>query len=505
MSEISTQKNAIHSPTFDQAELGIVLDFCAQPILFIDETFRVYYVNFRALSFFHTHLDQFKACDQTFDPNVLYTNFKFLNEKLSHRHDEMTASRLGECLTEVITVNALTLELRMIPIFSTNYERLGMCIEIHDKTELVHLATSLENAIQAAERGVFDEKVTEPAISQKYQAFQPIHQKLNTLFEKIHVFFGEITCALEHLVNGNLTQDVIFQEDGANQSNIFDSTKHDFNYAFKQLYTLIKHYKDDILLVQLVFEKITKNHMLLHSINENQMIETQKIGTHFSDFFDQVRANALETQQALEVANTLTHNYEAIDSLRHVFNDIRHQLQAVLESTKYMHYVFKGNLDNLKIALYEIEKGNIGKGIAIVTQECEQMIARTNSLMYQIQTLVANINQNFDEKHQILESFSFSINGMMDIISLMSSLLTQIQKNILNQDSLFTHVNQSVTQLKEEQNLTTTTLVQTERLSQALVSVNHNAEHSLKAFSQSLAVTPEEKEKMTQRLDTFLE
>lgn len=491
-------------PHFEQAELGIVLDFCAQPILFVNAAFHVYYLNFRALSFFHSHQEQFKICDPTFEPNILYNTFTLLEQKLVHRYEEMQSSRLGECLTELITVHELTLELRMIPIFSIDYERLGICIEIHDKTELVHLTASLEQAIQAAERGQFDKKMMSQDISTKYRAFQPIHHKLNTLFEKIHNFFGEFTCALEHLVNGNFSPDLVFREEENIQENIFASAKKDFNYAFKNLYSLVKNSKNDLFLIQSLFEKIAQQQTELALLSQKEKAETGLIEENLIDFFGQIRSNFLETQQALEVANALTHNYEAIDSLKHIFNQVRLQLQSVLESTKYMHYVFRGNLAHLRGALNEIEMGNIGKGIAVVTEECELMIARTNTLMYQIQTLVIDINQNFEEKHQTLETLSLNMNGMMDIITLMSTILAQIQGTILNQDSRFDTLQEALQTLKTSQQALTTKLKQTDQLSDAFFTIHNDIEDSFNAFARSLDMTPEEKKEMLSRIDRFL-
>lgn len=491
-------------PHFEQAELGIVLDFCAQPILFIDTAFHVYYLNFRALSFFHSHQDQFKICDPAFDPNVLYTTFTLLQQKLVHRYEEMQSSRLGECLTELITVHELTLELRMIPIFSIDYERLGTCVEIHDKTELVHLTASLEQAIQAAECGQFDKKMVVQGISAKYLAFQPIHHKLNTLFEKIHNFFGEFTYALEHLVNGNFSPDLVFREEENIQENIFASAKKDFNYAFQKLYTLVKNSKNDFYLIQSLFKKIAEQQTELAVLSQKEKAETHLIEKNLIDFFGKIRSNFLETQQALEVANALSHNYEAIDALKTIFNQVRRQLQSVLESTKYMHYVFRGNLAHLRGALNEIEMGNIGKGITVVTEECELMIARTNTLMYQIQTLVIDINQNFDEKHQTLENLSLNMNGMMDIITLMSTILAQIQDTILNQDSRFDTLQAALQTLKVSQETLMTKLKQTDRFSDAFFAIHHDIEDSFNAFAQSLEMTPEEKAEMLSRIEQFL-
>ena len=251
--DISIQKNDV--------ELGSVLDFCTQPIIFLNFNFEVFYFNFRTLHFCQTHEKAFSKCDQDFKPNILNTHLRIFEEKLANRLNEMFALSFGQMLVERIQIDYLHLELRITPLFSVTNEKLGCCIEIHDQTELWNTLDLINTTIQNAQEGLFDTSIPMQSVSNEYEILPQIGQKINTLFETIHGFFGEMACAFEALINGELFYSMpMTTYEKQYPESFFSSTKMDFNYVLRNLCTFVRETKKSSrLMMELLNQILMKN------------------------------------------------------------------------------------------------------------------------------------------------------------------------------------------------------------------------------------------------------
>lgn len=499
----STQMHAIkgtNTSHFEQTELSIVLDFCAQPIILVDYLFNIYYLNFRALSFFQQNEKELQKIIPNFTANLMHTHFNILEEKLSHRRYEVEHLELGERLSEIITLGNLTLELLITPTFDANYKRIGACIEVYDQTTLMQTISRLEEAIQAAAKGKFDKKIPKDLIADEYSPLKLIGEKINTLFETIHHFFSDISAALEHVVNGELDKNLVsytINED-TQTHDFFAATRHDLNYTLNKIYTFVKNTKSHSKLMQAVIQKIIAKNSELAMTSERESIETDKIEENVQYFFEKLHANHLEIQQAIEVANSLSNNFSIVEDVRTVFQEVRKQLKTVLDATACMHYVLKGHLSQLKLAINEIQIGNIGRGITIVTTECEAMIRGTNELMNQIQTSATSVSRNLEEQNQsldlMLDKISLNMTSMNDVIMLMSTILAEVQQSLTYQDNLFAEFNQSVHRLKNSHIDTVETIRNSVLLARVLVYISNELEDILDQFNMMRVETPDSEE-----------
>lgn len=489
----------------NQVELGTVLDFCTQPIIFLDSRFDVFYFNFRALHFFQVHEAAFRSCDENFDPNILNRHLMIFEEKLFHRLDEMFLLKLGQMLTERVQIGYLHLELRITPLFSTQNEKLGCCVEINDRTELLNTLDLLNITIENAQEGLFDTSIPLQSVSKEYEILPQIGRKINTLFETIHQFFGEMACAFEALINGELFYSMpITEYEQHYPESFFSSTKADFNYVLRNLCGFVKDIKKSSrLMTELLSQLLMKNSELAMT-SEKDNAETMKIVQHLSKSFNTIRSTHSEIHQAVEIANNLNVDHSALDGLRDLFHKIKNQLKTVADNAQYMHYVFKGHLSGFQSALSEIHVGNIGKGIHIVTSECEALIQNTTALMQTIQTTIQTVNNQVDYSvDHVLKTVSSNNNTMHETISLMSTVLKEIQKTLAIQDSEFDEFNQSITVLQSSHQETTTSIENTFLLTSLLVNIINELSHALGKFIEDInPIPPEEnlKEEIAQLL-----
>lgn len=347
----------------------------------------------------------------------------------------------------------------------------------------------LNTTIENAKDGLFDTIVPMNSVSTEYEILPVLSEKINSLFETTHEFFGEIACAFEDLINGNLTHSLTFtQAEEAHPDSFFSATKRDFNYVLKNLSEFINKIKNASQLMLFVLNQILMKNSELAMASEKETAETVKIEQNLDVLFGQASSTYLEISQAIEVAKTLTNHYAVIDELKTVFHDVRLQLRAILDATRYMHYIFKGHLGSLRAALVEIEVGNIGRGIHLVTTECEEMIVNTTNLMQKIQLSVAAMTARFDDKHQsldtILETLSHNINGMIDIVTLMTTVLSEVRDTLSDHSALFVEFKQSLGILQESHQFTLETVEQTILLNATLMYVNNDLETVLSNFEQ---------------------
>ncbi len=182
-----------------------VLDFCTQPVFFLNERYELIYRNQAAAAFFEKNQHHFKEIDPHYSSDLLGKQFDAMQKVLQHLAVPICSLKMGEALTKKVIIDVLHLECRITPIFSLQNQRLASCFEIQDRTVLVRTLCVLEDAIYTAENGSFDKKLSLELINEENQDFLLISQKINILFEKIQGFFGEIVCVLDDLMHGKMT------------------------------------------------------------------------------------------------------------------------------------------------------------------------------------------------------------------------------------------------------------------------------------------------------------
>ncbi len=480
---------AVHLECLKKINPMRVLDFCTQPVFFINLNFELIYFNRSARIFFENNARHFKNIDPSYAPNELGKKFLVLEEMLAEAHDKVLELQEEDALVQSITIGILHLECKITPIFSEAGEREGSCFEIQDRTMLMHTLCVLEEAIYTAEKGIFDKKIPLEVITSENPDFLLVSQKVNVLFEKIQAFFGEITCILENLMRGKLTPVEVSLEVEQDES-FFSTTKSDFNYVLEKFCDFIKDIRNVSNLMQYTLDKINSKNTLLAMAAEKEEIEINGIESQLHAFLEHIHNNNLEIHQAIEVANTLTNDNDIIGDLRSIFHavlsDVYERIVHTLDVIKSINFTLRGHLDALRGALRQIEVGNIGKGIQMVTQECESMILTTNDLMQNIYHAFAAINQNVDAKqesiNEIFEMLSSKLYATSEIIMMMSAILEEIQKNLYKQDDFFNDMRQSIKYVKKSHSITYQTTQKTVLLTSILGYLSHDLKNAINRF-----------------------
>ena len=135
------------------------------------------------------------------------------------------------------------------------------CRSCHDQTELWNTLDLINTTIQNAQEGLFDTSIPMQSVSNEYEILPQIGQKINTLFETIHGFFGEMACAFEALINGELFYSMpMTTYEKQYPESFFSSTKMDFNYVLRNLCTFVRETKKSSrLMMELLNQILMKN------------------------------------------------------------------------------------------------------------------------------------------------------------------------------------------------------------------------------------------------------
>lgn len=466
-----------------------VLDYCAQPMFFLNHQFELIYLNKSATSFFEKNQQYFQQMDADYTPNLLRKRFTIFAEYFAPHVEKMRHLAEGERLIETITISMLHIECRITPIFSDTGQSVAFCFEIQDRTMLIHTLCVLEEAIYTAEKGIFDQKVPLDMITTENPDFLLVSQKVNILFEKIQGFFGELTCILDNIMRGRF-RPIQCVHKGEQEESFFDTTKNDLNYVLEKFSSFIKNIQSVSNLMQYTLERINSKNTLLAMAAEKEETEINETEAQLHTFLEGFHTNNLEIHQAIEVAHSLSNDYDIIGDLRLMFQsvlaDVYERIIHTLDVIKSINFTLRGHLDALRGALQEIEKGNIGKGIQMVTQECEVMILTTNDLMQNIYHAFTAINQSVDAKQASIdanfEMLSAKVYATSEIVMMMSAILEEIQKNLYKQDDFFDDMKHSIKYIKQSHHLTYQTTQKMVVLTSVLGYLSHNLKNAVNLF-----------------------
>lgn len=466
-----------------------VLDYCVQPMFFLNHHFELIYLNKSAAAFFEKNQQHFRQIDLNYIPNLLTERFTILADHFAPQLEKMMQLQEGARLVETISIGILHVEFQITPIFSDAGKPVAFCFEIQDRTMLIHTLCVLEEAIYTAEKGIFDQKVPLDVITTENPDFLLVSQKVNILFEKIQGFFGELTCILDNIMRGRF-RPIACAHEAEQQDSFFDTTKNDLNYVLEKFSSFVKNIQSVSNLMQYTLERINSKNTLLAMAAEKEQTEINETEAQLHTFLEGFHTNNLEIHQAIEVAHSLSNDYDIIGDLRLMFqsvlSDVYERIIHTLDVIKSINFTLRGHLDALRGALQEIEKGNIGKGIQMVTQECEVMILTTNDLMQNIYHAFTAINQSVDAKQASIdanfEMLSAKVYATSEIVMMMSAILEEIQKNLYKQDDFFDDMKHSIKYIKQSHHLTYQTTQKMVVLTSVLGYLSHNLKNAVNLF-----------------------
>tara|TARA_R110002049_G_scaffold64646_2_gene170295 strand:+ start:8178 stop:9794 length:1617 start_codon:yes stop_codon:yes gene_type:complete len=294
---------------------------------------------------------------------------------------------------------------------------------------------------------------------------------------------------VRHIADGDLTQ--VTQLSAKDQQSLL----FDINRMRENLAVTIGDIHHGANQVNSGVEQIVGVNEELSTRTEEQAASLAETASSMEQLTATVKQNAEHADHARTLATrTADSAQRGSDSMSTVIttmatiNESATQMSSIVNTIDGI--AFQTNILALNASVEAARAGEQGRGFAVVANEVRQLASRSASAAQEIKTLIEASDSKVVEGSRQVQATGDVINGMVDDIKQLSTLVQEISAATIEQSSGIEQVNQAVTQmdqmtqqnasLVQESNHATQTLAQLSTQLRQLVAnfrINQNTEH----------------------------
>lgn len=454
------------------------LDCTTTPILITNPHEQLIYLNESAKHFFVTAASHFRQQLPHFEMSrpeeALFAllqptlpQFKALLPSLKHTYPI------------TLEVGELTINLAITPIIGTNQERLGLVMELNDRTQEILMAQEIDLVIQAASRGDFHQRIQ---LDNKSGFFQTISASINTIIQLNQNMSEDTLRIFAALAQGDLTQMIENKYIG-----MFDQIKQDANATVSHLTTIMDIIKHTAIAVRTATQEISQDNINLKQRTEEQAAALEEIAASMEQMTSTVEQNANNASQATQLASQakeyVKHGETMVGAVVTAMNEIHASSKKMFEIINLINEVaFQTNLLSLNAAIEAAHAGEQGRGFAIVAAEVRQLAQRTAASAQEIEQLIKNSVTKAKEGTTLVDDTMKKLTQIVKAVTTVSDIMGEIAAANQEQAKSIHYVNQSISHIDDMTQQNTLLVKEIATASESMYTEAINLEQQVKFF-----------------------
>ncbi len=423
--------------------LQTAMDQVSTNIMITDAKLNINYMNNHMLSFLEekestlqSALPQFKVSE------LLGQNIDIFHKKPSHQRgllNKLTKPYLGK-----IAIGQTHLELYVIPVFNRAGVRTATIAEWRDKSAEVQLLHEVNVTVQAAKAGELNSRID---LSRVEGVAKELSESINELISSIEKPINETVKLAVSLSEGNLTQSLNGEYLGR-----FSLLQDSLNQGMDNLNALILQTRFAAQSVSNGVEQIYQGSIDLNNRTQKQAASLEETASSMEEMTAAVKQNADNSRDASNMTQTSAQQarsgvevmHRAIEAMEEIhassqkINDIISLIDSI---------AFQTNLLALNAAVEAARAGEHGRGFAVVASEVRSLAGKSAEAAKDIRGLIEDTVKKVSEGTVHVKASGDALNGIVDSISNIDQIITEIASSSNEQSEGVTLVNSSITDI----------------------------------------------------------
>jgi methyl-accepting chemotaxis protein len=330
-------------------------------------------------------------------------------------------------------------------VMTPSGEHLGTVIEISDKTLEIDTQNEIQQVVDNALMGNFNERIV---IENKIGFFASFSTSINQLIDVSDKVTNDALRIFSALSKGDLTQQITNQYHGQ-----FDQLKNDANSTVEKLTKIVSQIQQSALNVNNEANHLSEGNEDLHKRTVEQSASLEETNVALLEITSTVTKNSDYAREA-HVLSQKARNFaeqggEVVQKAITAMENINHSTTNISEIISLIDNIaFQTNLLALNAAVEAARAGDQGRGFAVVAGEVRNLAGRSASAAKDIKNLISDSQGKVNDGSTLVSDTGETLKNIINSVTDVSSVVENIASASALQSSSMTEINQTTKHLE---------------------------------------------------------
>ncbi|MEN9868003.1 MAG: hypothetical protein RL748_3593 [Pseudomonadota bacterium] len=422
----ASQSNALM--LIENTRIKNALDKCSTNVMIADANLQIIYLN-ETLS---AMLLRNQAALQQHLPGFDASHIIGQHIGLFHADDERQLfDGLNQPYQTQLQLGPLHFGFIATPVVDATQTRVGIVVELRDRSTEVLVETEIDNIVRAAAQGDFSQRLDQGAMD---GFFATLATGMNQLLHTSEQGLNQVVNVLSAFAQGDLRPRI-----DADYAGLFGKLKDSTNSTAENLTQVLSELRNVALQLQTAAEQVSSTANALSQGASEQAVSVELTSTSLGIMSSSIYGNKDNA--------TVTHNIAAQASVEAASGGaaVNQTLAAMRQIAGKIAFVddiaYQTNLLSLNAAIEAARAGVHGKGFAVVAQEVRKLAERSQGAAKEISDLAQDSVTTAERAGKLLDLIVPGIQKTSELVNQISSVCSEQSRSAAQIETSMTQLN----------------------------------------------------------------